>query len=226
MIVLTGCGGDSGHEKASTVTVTESASAAKIPSTKPTSRSPAEKAEATVRRYYKEINRGVFSIAWPLLSPTLQAELGGFAAWRDGYETTVNTRAHGVRARQASAGSAVVELEIESTDIDECDTMVHQTFSGTWSLAFQGGRFRGIAFDVEKTSGGTPALDPSACEYEETEPYVPSESGSGCDANYTGCVPISAGDVDCDEVGEGVEVVGEDVYGLDLEEDGYACETY
>jgi hypothetical protein len=51
-----------------------------------------------------------------------------------------------------------------------------------------------------------------------------------CDENYTGCVPI-AFDVDCEggsgdgpEYTDQVEVVGYDVYGLDANGDGYACE--
>lgn len=52
----------------------------------------------------------------------------------------------------------------------------------------------------------------------------------GCDPNYTGCVPIDS-DVDC-EGGSGngpsysgqVTVVGEDIYGLDADDDGVGCE--
>lgn len=55
--------------------------------------------------------------------------------------------------------------------------------------------------------------------------------GSGCDPNYSGCVPI-ASDVDCaggsgngPEYVEGpVEVTGSDVYGLDRDNDGIGCE--
>jgi resuscitation-promoting factor RpfB len=52
----------------------------------------------------------------------------------------------------------------------------------------------------------------------------------GCDPNYSGCVPIDS-DVDC-EGGSGngpsytgqVTVVGEDIYGLDADDDGVGCE--
>jgi hypothetical protein len=62
------------------------------------------------------------------------------------------------------------------------------------------------------------------------EPEPESES-SGCDPNYSGCVPI-ASDVDC-EGGSGngpayvsgpVRVTGTDIYGLDRDKDGVACE--
>jgi hypothetical protein len=54
---------------------------------------------------------------------------------------------------------------------------------------------------------------------------------SGCDSNYSGCVPV-ASDVDC-EGGSGngpayvagpVRVVGNDIYDLDRDGDGVACE--
>ena len=61
---------------------------------------------------------------------------------------------------------------------------------------------------------------------------VEEESGSsGCDPNYSGCVPI-ASDVDCSGgTGNGpayvqgpVTVIGEDIYGLDRDGDGIGCE--
>jgi hypothetical protein len=63
-------------------------------------------------------------------------------------------------------------------------------------------------------------------------PQVPLEQSSECDLNYSGaCVPI-ASDVDCaggsgngPEYVEGpVTVVGDDIYELDREGDGVACE--
>jgi hypothetical protein len=222
--ILAGCG-NSGSE--TTVTVTE---ASRAPSSKPQSAKPqlsdAERAEATVRRYYQAINSYSYREAWNLLAPSLQEELGGFAAWRDGYETTIETKVSQVDAVEASSASALVSLELSSTDIDECGETVEQTFSGAWSLE-GGGRYLGTEFDVEKTSGGTPVLDASECAAEPEPEAIPSSGEeSGCDPNYTGCVPISAYDVDCADVGEEVEVIGEDIYGLDLEEDGYACESY
>ncbi len=53
---------------------------------------------------------------------------------------------------------------------------------------------------------------------------------SNCDPNYSGCVPI-ASDVDCAEgSGNGpaytgqVNVIGSDIYDLDSDNDGIACE--
>ena len=54
---------------------------------------------------------------------------------------------------------------------------------------------------------------------------------SDCNSNYSGCVP-NASDVDCaGGSGDGpayldgtVSVIGDDVYGLDRNKDGTACE--
>jgi len=59
----------------------------------------------------------------------------------------------------------------------------------------------------------------------------PAPEPSDCDSNYSGCVPI-ASDVDC-EGGSGngpayvsgpVRVTGSDIYDLDRDKDGIACE--
>jgi hypothetical protein len=59
----------------------------------------------------------------------------------------------------------------------------------------------------------------------------PERSGGGCDPNYSGCVPV-ASDVDCSGgSGNGpayvqgpVRVIGSDIYRLDSDHDGIACE--
>ena len=188
----------------------------------PAPNSAAERAEATVHRYYRAIESGHYSQAWGLLDTALQSELGGYSAWRDGYETTVATEVFGVHAVEASGSSALVALKIESTDIDECGSTIAQSFAGTWSLASSGGPFLGTAFDVEKTGGRTPILDPASCG-SRIDGFDQSDT-SECDPNYTGCVPNTGSDVDCAEVGETVEVVGSDVDGLDADGDGLGCE--
>lgn len=76
-----------------------------------------------------------------------------------------------------------------------------------------------------------PAKKPVA----KKEPSAPAKARtkgrSGCDPNYTPCVPI-ASDVDCaDGSGNGpayvdgpVRVIGRDIYGLDRNRDGVGCE--
>jgi hypothetical protein len=62
-------------------------------------------------------------------------------------------------------------------------------------------------------------------------PAPPAPPVSKCNPNYSGCVPV-ASDVDC-EGGSGngpayvsgpIQVIGKDVYGLDNDKDGTACE--
>jgi hypothetical protein len=60
---------------------------------------------------------------------------------------------------------------------------------------------------------------------EEEAEFEEEELGGGCDPNYTDCVPDTGYDVDCDEVGGPVEVIGTDVDGLDADGDGIGCES-
>ena len=50
--------------------------------------------------------------------------------------------------------------------------------------------------------------------------------GGGCDPNYAGaCIP-SGPDVDCGEItAKRFRVVGDDIHGLDADDDGIACES-
>jgi hypothetical protein len=60
---------------------------------------------------------------------------------------------------------------------------------------------------------------------------APVKQGSGCDPNYSGCVPV-ASDVDCaggsgngpEYVQGPITVVGRDIYELDRDGNGTACE--
>jgi hypothetical protein len=62
-------------------------------------------------------------------------------------------------------------------------------------------------------------------ELEEIEEEFAEEEGSsGCDPNYSGCVPAYPPDVDCAEVGESVSSYGTDPHGLDADGDGVGCE--
>ncbi|MBB5787831.1 G5 domain-containing protein [Jiangella mangrovi] len=86
----------------------------------------------------------------------------------------------------------------------------------------------------EVTSVGTyepppPPPEPEPEEQAQGLVDAPTQD-EGCDPNYTGCVPI-ASDVDCaGGSGNGpaytgqVTVVGEDIYGLDADDDGVGCE--
>jgi hypothetical protein len=48
--------------------------------------------------------------------------------------------------------------------------------------------------------------------------------GSGCDPNYTPCIPAYPPDLDCPEIGITVQVIGGDPHGLDRDNDGFGCD--
>ncbi|TWP50112.1 hypothetical protein FKR81_22250 [Lentzea tibetensis] len=74
----------------------------------------------------------------------------------------------------------------------------------------------------------TPAPPPPAAQ---PQPKPQPQPQPTCDSNYSGCVPI-ASDVDCaGGSGNGpayvsgpIRVTGTDIYGLDSDKDGIACE--
>lgn len=74
-------------------------------------------------------------------------------------------------------------------------------------------------------------LDVISNEEPESAVSGASTSGPGCDPNYSGCVPI-ASDVDCAGGGGNgpayvtgpITVIGTDIYELDGDGDGRACE--
>ncbi len=85
--------------------------------------------------------------------------------------------------------------------------------------------------DVGKTVGQLTCTKVSATKFVWQRATSPAAPAGGCDPNYTPCVPI-ASDVDC-AAGSGngpayvqgrVTVIGEDIYGLDADNDGIGCE--
>jgi hypothetical protein len=62
---------------------------------------------------------------------------------------------------------------------------------------------------------------------EEPEPVVeePTPAPSGCDSNYTPCVPLVPYDLNCPDIGFSVQVVGGDPHGFDADNDGWGCEA-
>ncbi|GGI38299.1 hypothetical protein GCM10010988_18300 [Cnuibacter physcomitrellae] len=114
------------------------------------------------------------------------------------------------------AGTKVSVFKVTTVDgVETSRTLVSETVT--------------VAPVDEVTAIGTrqpePVAPPAAAEPE------PVAQGGGCDPNYSGCVPI-ASDVDCaGGSGNGpayvsgpIEVIGTDIYDLDRDGDGIACE--
>jgi hypothetical protein len=74
---------------------------------------------------------------------------------------------------------------------------------------------------------GTCRLPPSGEAITGATIGIASEvPGSNCHPSYSGsCVPSVPGDLDCDHLNGPVRVIGPDVFGLDEDRDGLACET-
>lgn len=55
-----------------------------------------------------------------------------------------------------------------------------------------------------------------------------SSDSTGCDPNYSGCVPLSTQDLDCPDIRNlglaPVRIIGADIHRLDHDGDGYGCE--
>lgn len=82
------------------------------------------------------------------------------------------------------------------------------------------------------SSGCHAGSRPYHCHRSQEAPLPSRESDTGCNSNYSGCVP-NASDVDCaGGTGNGPEyvrgpirVIGVDIYDLDRNGNGIACEN-
>ena len=81
------------------------------------------------------------------------------------------------------------------------------------------------------SSGCHAGSQPYHCHRTQAPTRNTTPRGSGCNSNYSGCVP-NASDVDCaggggngpEYVRGPIRVIGNDIYGLDRDGDGIACE--
>jgi hypothetical protein len=70
-----------------------------------------------------------------------------------------------------------------------------------------------------------PQAAPAPSEPPATPQPIVSPQG-GCDPGYQGaCVPYAPPDLDCDDIGTTVRVIGSDPHRLDGDGDGYGCES-
>lgn len=88
-----------------------------------------------------------------------------------------------------------------------------------------------VFFDREPQSGAAPAQQPAGEQSAQPEAPVqdaaPAEeenTSSGCDPNYSPCIPAYPPDLDCPDIGFTVTVTGGDPHGLDRDNDGAGCE--
>ena len=142
-------------------------------------------------------------------------------------------------AAPTDAYSEVQELRVQLDDAEdraeraEADARLAQG----WAAAADQARQRA---EDELALAQRPAEPPPAPELAPEPPPSPepvqpasapaakpqSDDDSGCNPNYTPCVPAGAGDLDCADIGHPVRVVGSDPHDLDREGDGVGCESY
>jgi hypothetical protein len=140
-----------------------------------------------VHAYYHALEMEDFTAAWNRLEPSVQAQLAGFSAWKQGFQNTVSTHLS-TSVTAANASTASVATRLRSTDLDACGNDVVQHFSGTWQLERVSGHWRVSHVSVHKTGGGTPVTDISQCGSSSggspSAPSAPSPSGGPfCDTN-------------------------------------------
>jgi hypothetical protein len=238
LALLVGCGGSDDETRTSADPTGATGPGKQVESDpKPPEPRPAD-AIATVERFYRLLDSSSFSAAWPLLPESVQVEAGGYAEWRQGYAATVSSTPSNLRVESGGGPTAIVGLDLSAIDLDACTgSQVKQEFSGTWTLRYSGGEWAAQDIDIEKVSGGTPALTATECapepapEPESTSaPAIEPPASDACTPGYSPCLP-PASDYDC-EGGSGdgpeytalVQVSGSDPYGLDADGDGSGCE--
>jgi hypothetical protein len=132
---------------------------------------------SVVRDYYGNLDAKRLAATWARLSPTVQAQLGGYATWAAGQEGTVDVTVTSVHTERASKSSASIDVALRSTSVDICSRTVHQRFAGTWTLTRTGGRWVATNLHIEKTGGGTERTDYGECDNgagTDTSPDSPS----------------------------------------------------
>jgi micrococcal nuclease len=80
-----------------------------------------------------------------------------------------------------------------------------------------------------ESTSPTPEPAPATPAPQTTQTPVasaPAPASNNCNPNYSPCIPNSASDLDCPDIGMQVTVIGTDVYRLDADHDGTGCDSY
>ena len=182
-----------------------------------------------VEAYYDDIYMFRFNRAWERLAPELQASLGGFATWKQGYRTTLSVRVLSAAVVERTRRNATVAVEIRSRDEDVCGDLVVQEWAGAWSMALVGLNWTLTDADIEKVSGGEVTTRFAECEGlggggAPAAVYTPPPSSYEPPPDYGYDYDRPYPDKDCEDYGGSVQVGSDDPYGLDADGDGIGCE--
>jgi len=101
-------------------------------------------------------------------------------------------------------------------------TQAPETEYSSWSSVFDQVR-SSLAISDSATAQ---SADPSGSADAQAAAAESASGSANCNPNYTPCIPDVPYDLNCADIGEMVTVIGVDVYNLDGDGDGYACESY
>ena len=93
---------------------------------------PPPRPAATVRAYYRALDRRAFARAWGSLAPAVRRSFGGFERWRDGFAATLSSRPAGLQTVRAGDARIVVG-RLEARDRAACGVLV-RSFAVRWRL--------------------------------------------------------------------------------------------
>ena len=195
----------------STVTVTQAAPPAQADTT-------AEPAAATITDARAAADAGDYATA-----VDIAATLGSDA------EVTIRHRIANRIARRALAAVRAGDRGLAKTLLVRADEFpttaltrqARSSYRAAKARAAERARARRLAAEQRREAAAQRRLEEQPAP---AAPPEPSGSGSGCDPNYSGCVPAYPPDVNCPEVDGPVQVLGSDPHGLDRDGDGVACE--
>lgn len=193
----------------STVTVTQAAPPAQADTT-------AEPAAATITDARAAADAGDYATA-----VDIAATLGSDA------EVTIRHRIANRIARRALAAVRAGDRGLAKALLVRADEFpttaltrqARSSYRAAKARAAERARARRLAAEQRRQAAAQRRLEQQAAPAAPPEP-----SGSGCDPNYSGCVPAYPPDVNCPEVDGPVQVLGSDPHGLDRDGDGVACE--
>ncbi len=188
-----------------------------------------DSAKLFVRRYYARVSQHHYRAAWGMLAPAVKHRLHrNFRHWKAGLAGSLGVTVLAAKSRLGGR-RAVVSVRLRSRDRDACSHhAVRQYFLGNVTVTPHGSSWLAVKFKIRKTRGKRPRLSRSECA-PVVAPHqprpAPKPPSNNCSPNYSPCVPGNHGDVDCGDLpGSNYHVIGEDIYGLDRDGDGVACD--
>lgn len=211
LIALVAPGDDGGEDRASTTTVTVT-----VPAPPPTATTTTTEPARTIAAAQAAVDADDYPQAL-----AIAAELG--------HDDTIRRRISNRLARRALSAVRSGSRSRASSLLRQADgyprtydlTLARASYRAANARVAERARLRKQA--AERAAAQLRAEQEAAAAEPDPEP-TPESSDSGCDTNYSGCVPAYPPDVNCPQVSGPVTVIGGDPHGLDRDGDRVACE--